>query len=65
MIEIIKTGWWNPNPFDTRSKFHYAGEDGVSLCRKYRWMLLNGEPEEGQINHPDNCEACRKKKKNK
>ena len=54
------TGWWNPQPFNARSKFHYIGKDGRSLCRK--WHYLKGTIEEGQDEHSDNCATCKKKK---
>ena len=54
------TGWWNPEPWRSTSKFHYVGLDGRSLCG--RWGYLAGDIEEGKDDHPDNCAACRKKK---
>lgn len=56
----METGWWNPEPYKRRSKFHYVGTDGRSLCR--RWGYIRGSIEEGQDNHSDNCAICRKKK---
>jgi len=58
-----KTGWWNPRPMDSRSRFHYRGADGRSLCGKWACVfpdLVNLE--EGKDDHADNCAACRKKK---
>jgi hypothetical protein len=54
------TGWWNPEPWRSTSKFHYVGLDGRALCG--RWAYLKGDIEEGKDDHPDNCAACRKKK---
>ena len=54
------TGWWNPKPFRSTSKFHYIGQDGRALCG--RWAYLRGDIEEGRDEHPDNCAACRRKK---
>ena len=56
----LKTGWWNPNPFISRGKFHYVGDDGRSLCGK--WLYLKGDLDDSKDDHPDNCTACRKKK---
>ena len=54
------TGWWNPEPMRSTSKFHYIGLDGRALCG--RWAYLRGDIEEGKDDHPDNCAACRRKK---
>lgn len=55
------TGWWNPSPFDSRSKFHYVGLDRRTLCGK--WAFIGrGDIEDGQDEHPDNCATCRRKK---
>jgi len=56
----VKTGWWNPAPFSSRSNFHYVGEDGRTLCRRWLYMGV-GTVEEGHNDHPDNCMACRVK----
>jgi len=54
------TGWWNPQPLNPRSKFHYVGCGGKSLCG--RWLYLAGDREEGNDTHRDNCPSCQKKK---
>ena len=56
----MKTGWWNPMPYDSRSKFHYVAETGRSLCG--RWAYLAGDIEDENDTHPYNCSACKKKK---
>lgn len=55
-----QTGWGNPRPFDSKSKFHYFQSNGMSLCRK--WARLAGSPavEEGMDDHKHNCAACKK-----
>jgi len=55
-----ETGWGNPRPFDTRSKFHYFSGEGMALCGK--WARFAGSPtvEEGMDDHKDNCAACKK-----
>lgn len=62
MTTETETGWGNPKPFSTRSKFHYYGEDGRSLCGK--WFRFAGQPEveEGMDEHSDNCAECKRKK---
>jgi hypothetical protein len=57
-----ETGWGNPEPFRSTSKFHYYDEDQRSLCGK--WGRVAGLPtvEEGMDEHADNCAACKKKK---
>jgi hypothetical protein len=52
-------GWWNPQPYSSRSKFHYVGTDSRSLCGK--WARIDGCIEDGLDDHPDNCAACRRK----
>ena len=54
-------GWGNPNPYDTRSKFHYFGLDGRSLCGKWGRFAGRPEVEDGKDDHPDNCAGCKKK----
>lgn len=56
-----ETGWGNPDPYSTRSKFHYFGNDGRSLCGK--WGRFAGQPkvEDSNDAHTDNCAACKKK----
>ena len=58
MTEKPKTGWWNPNPANGRSKWHYIGPDGRSLCGK--WLCIMGDKEQGDDDHQDNCPKCRK-----
>lgn len=55
----IQEGWGNPEPYSSRSKFHYFRE-GRSLCRK--WGFYFGDLEQGQDDHSDNCSACKKAK---
>jgi len=59
---MSETGWWNPRPFDSRSKFHYVGKDGTSLCGRWARFSGSGTVDEGMDDHKDNCAACRKKK---
>jgi hypothetical protein len=54
-----KVGWWNPKPLDPRSKWHYIGEDGRSLCGK--WLHLIGPLEHGNDNSADNCAECKRR----
>jgi hypothetical protein len=54
-------GWWNPQPFSSRSKFHYVGSDGRSLCGK--WLYFKGDLDNSKDDHPDNCAACQRKRK--
>lgn len=56
-------GWGNPNPFSSRTKFHYYGSDGRSLCGRYLRFAGRPELEEGMDDHSDNCATCRRKKK--
>ena len=56
-----KTGWWNPDPFRSTSKFHYVDKSGRSLCRKWGY-IGRGLVEEGMDDHADNCAACKKAK---
>lgn len=59
---MADTGWGNPNPFRSTSKFHYYGEDGRSLCGK--WGRIAGQPtvEEGMDDHRHNCADCKRRK---
>lgn len=54
------TGWWNPEPYLSRSRWHFIGPDGRSLCGKY--LYVAGPLDQGEDNHPQNCRACVKKK---
>ena len=56
-----KTGWWNPEQYSTRTKFHYVGEDGRTLCGKWGYIGF-GELEEGNDIHSKNCCKCQKRK---
>lgn len=53
-----KEGWaWPSNA----RKAHYYGNDSRSLCGK--WLLfpgMQGQPEQGNDDSPDNCAGCRK-----
>jgi hypothetical protein len=69
-MRVIRTGWGNPCPSDawpqhgtgSRPEFHYFGADGLSLCA--RWGVGHTRQlEEGRDDHPDNCPACVKKKR--
>ena len=53
-------GWWNPEPFSAKSKFHYM-RNGMALCGK--WAYLAGHLEEGNDSHPENCKICVKRKR--
>jgi len=53
-------GWWNPRPFDTRSKFHYADHSGRSLCGRYGAIGVDVF-EYGKDDHRDNCVACKRR----
>lgn len=55
------TGWWNPYPFSSTSKFHYVADDGRTLCGKWDYMG-RGLVEEGDDEHFENCVACKKAK---
>jgi hypothetical protein len=57
-----ETGWGNPDPYRTTSKFHYFDEDGRSLCGKWGRALGHPTVEEGMDVHVDNCAACQRKK---
>ena len=56
----LQIGWWNPRPFNSRSKFHFVGVDRRSLCGK--WAYLAGDIEDGNDEHIDNCAECRRRK---
>lgn len=60
--ETEEVGWGNPSPFSARSKWHYFGEDGRSLCGK--WGRFAGQPqvEEGRDDHADNCAECKRRR---
>ena len=51
-----RNGWGRPL---NANKWHYFDNDMISLCRK--WMY-NGETEQGQDEHAENCVACKRKK---
>jgi hypothetical protein len=59
---MTEQGWGNPSPFSRRSKFHYYGEDGRSLCGKWGRVAGLPEVEEGMDDHADNCVECRRRK---
>lgn len=59
---MADTGWGNPRPFDSRSKFHYYGEDGRSLCGRYGRIAGQPEVEQGMDDHSDNCAECKRRK---
>lgn len=59
---MADTGWGNPRPLDSRSKFHYYGADGRSLCGRYGRVAHLPEVEEGMDDHHDNCAACKRAK---
>jgi hypothetical protein len=56
-IERPGEGWGNPEPFNSRSKFHYF-RGGMSLCRK--WGFYRGDLEQGNDEHWENCGKCQK-----
>ena len=56
-----KQGWGNPEPFKTRSKFHFYAADGRSLCGRWGRLFEQPEVEDTNDNHLDNCAACKKK----
>lgn len=51
------TGWWNPNPNNNRSKWHYIGTNGKSACGRH--LYVSGYLEQGQDDSPENCRTCR------
>ena len=53
-----QTGWWNPRPNRSNSKFHYVDVDGVTLCGN--WLFFDGHIEEGKDDHSENCKECRR-----
>ncbi len=58
------SGWANPVPFSSRSKFHYwfEGEER-SLCGSWRRGFVDvGDYEEGADEHLANCKLCVKRK---
>jgi hypothetical protein len=56
---MAEQGWGNPQPYNSRSKYHYF-RGGRSLCGK--WGLMGGDLEDSKHQHSDNCAACQKKK---
>lgn len=60
-VPYTTRGWGNPDPYSTRSKFHYFTYFGMSLC--HRWHRFAGKPdvEDDKDDHPDNCSTCKKK----
>lgn len=54
------TGWWNPEPWRTTSKWHWVTETGRTACGRYAY--LRGDIERGLDESPDNCATCRKKR---
>lgn len=54
--EKTATGW---NWIVGSRKWHWFGQDGVSLCRK--WMIFsNADAQEGNDESVDNCTACKR-----
>lgn len=54
-------GWGNPRPLDSKSKFHFFGTDGRSLCGKWGRFAGLPEVEDSNDDHSDNCAACKKR----
>ena len=54
------TGWWNPEPWRSTSKWHWVTETGRTACGRYAY--LRGDLEHGNDESGDNCSACRKKR---
>jgi DNA-directed RNA polymerase subunit RPC12/RpoP len=53
------TGW---TAINGARKWHFIGLDGRSLCGRYLW-LGGAELEQGNHDSPDNCTACRSRRK--
>ena len=54
-----RTGW---GPAANSRKWHYYGQDGMSLCRKYAWLGPSDSLDDSNHESSDNCAACRRKK---
>jgi hypothetical protein len=53
------TGWVLMGSL-ARGKYHWIGEDGRSLCRK--WLAFDSQPrEQGNDTSPDNCAECKRR----
>ena len=55
-----QTGWWNPEPWRSTSKWHWVTVTGRTACGRYAY--LRGDLEQGNDDSGDNCAACRKKR---
>lgn len=60
MSETLEQGWGNPDPLNSRSKFHYFGKDGRALCGKWLRFLTPIDSDDND-DHKDNCAGCKKK----
>jgi hypothetical protein len=56
-----RQGWGNPQPFSSKSKFHYF-RDGRSLCGKWGDLFGLMELDDKNHNHSENCAQCKKRK---
>lgn len=52
-------GWGNPNPYSSRSRFHFFGTDSRSLCGKWANLFGTIELVNEWDDHTDNCSVCR------
>lgn len=63
-----KMGWWKSLPPQSRMKYHYYNEKGMSLCGRYYLFyapasVMHIDPEGYFIDSEDSCKTCSKKLK--
>lgn len=62
MSVVKKTGWWNPRPMSSSSRFHYFGEDSRSLCGKWAHFGPGTDLDPSMDAHSENCADCKRRK---